>query len=296
MSNSSIIKVTIGGAIALFALLFISMSIYTVDEGNVGIIKRWGQAINQVEPGLHFKIPVSDEVVEIEIRTRKNVEKMPVATSEQMPAEAVISVNWTVNKASVLDLYKKYGSLDQFENRILDPKLREASKAGISKFTAEQNINSREKVTNKIYSDFLKKISSYPITINSMQYEDIKLPKNYIASISAKQTAKNERDAEKFKLEKQGLEAQRAVNTAKAERDAAKARADGVAYKIEAEAKANAKKITLIADAEAKAIKKKAEALKNNKNLIEYQKALNWDGKLPNTVMGSNPGVIMSIK
>jgi len=109
-------------------------------------------------------------------------------------------------------------------------------------------------------------------------------------------TTKNERDAEKFKLEKQALEAQRAVNTANAERDAAKARADGVAYKIETEAKANAKKIALIAGAEAKAIKQKAQALKNNPAVIDYMRAERWSGNYPTTMMGNNPNVLMQLK
>jgi len=289
------IKLVILGTIAILFAGLIASAIYTVDEGHVGIIKRWGKAIDQVDPGLHFKMPISDKVVEIETRTKKTVEKMSVATSEQMPSEATISVNWTPDKTMILDIYKKYGSLKQFENRILIPKLREAAKAGISKYTAEENINNREKVTQTIKELFLEKMKKYPITINSVQYENIKLPENYIKSIAAKQTAKNERDAEKFRLEKQALEAQRAVNTAKAERDAAKARADGKAYQIEAEAKANAKKIRLLAKAQAEAIKLKALALQNNNALIEYEKAKRWDGKLPNTVMGGNPGILMKI-
>ena len=51
-----------------------------------------------------------------------------------------------------------------------------------------------------------------------------------------------------------------------------------------------------IAEAEAKAMKIKAESLKSNVDLIEYQKAISWDGKLPQTVLGSNPGVLMNLK
>jgi len=288
---SSITVIIIGIA----GLAFMS-SMYTVDEGHVGVIKRFGKAVSQVDPGLHFKAPFIDDVKEIEVRTKKNVETMPVATSEQMRAVAKVSVNWTVDRNKVLELYKKYGSLKQFEERILDPKLREAAKAGIAKFTAEENINQRNKVTSVIYDLFTKEIKGYPITINSMQYEDIQLPKKYLESIDRKQTAKNERDAEKYRLEKQALEAQRAVNTAKAQRDAAKAKADGIAYKIKVEAQAKAEKIKLIASAQAEAIKKKALALQNNKALIEYEKALRWNGQLPQTVLGSDQNLFMNLK
>lgn len=56
---------------------------------------------------------------------------MSVATSEQMKATAIVSINWSVQKPAVINLFKEYGSLEQFENKILDPKLREAAKLGI---------------------------------------------------------------------------------------------------------------------------------------------------------------------
>ena len=45
-----------------------------------------------------------------------------------------MSINWTVEKASAMDLFIKYGGLEQFENRILDPKLRSAAKAALAQF------------------------------------------------------------------------------------------------------------------------------------------------------------------
>lgn len=283
-------------AIPIFVIIIGFSSIYTVDEGYMGVVKRLGQVTGQVNPGLHFKAPFIDEIIHLEIRTKKNVESMPVATKEQMRADATISVNWTVKKEAVLDLYKQYGSLEQFEERVLDPRLREVSKRSISKYTAEENINTREAVTDTIKSEFMEKVSGLPVTIDSIQYENIDLPQIYLTSINAKQTAKNERDAEQFKLEKQKLEAMRAVNTAEANKQSAQLEADGIAYKIKVESEAEAGKIAIIAEAEAKAMKIKAESLKSNVDLIEYQKAISWDGKLPQTVLGSNPGVLMNLK
>jgi regulator of protease activity HflC (stomatin/prohibitin superfamily) len=287
------ILLTVIGVVGFFAFM---SSMYTVNEGHVGVVKRFSEAVSQVDPGLHFKLPFVDSVDEIEIRTRKNVETMPVATKEQMRAQATVSTNWTVKKEFVLELYKKYGSLAQFEERILDPKLRTMTKEGIAKFTAEENINQREKVSALIYENFAKVVEEYPIVADTLQYEDLKLPEKYLKSIDDKQTAKNERDAEAFRLEKQAQVAQQAVNTANAERDAAKARADGQAYKIQKEAEAQAKAIQLKGEAEAKAIKAKATALKNNPLIVELTKAQNWNGALPTTMMGDGQGVLMDMR
>ena len=103
-------------------------SIYTVTEGHIGIVKRFSEAKEQVNPGLHFKVPFVDSVEEIEVRRRKNEEKRASSTKEQMPVTVRVSVNWTVDKTAALELFRQYGGLSQFENRILDPRFRSATK------------------------------------------------------------------------------------------------------------------------------------------------------------------------
>ena len=69
----------------VFCLGLLLSAFYTVEEGHVGIVKTFGEAKSQVDPGLHFKVPFIDTVEEMEVRTRKNVEDMASSTSEQMP-------------------------------------------------------------------------------------------------------------------------------------------------------------------------------------------------------------------
>jgi len=269
---------------------------YTIDEGHVGIVKRFGEATTQVNPGLHTKIPFAETVEELEIRTRKNIENMKASTFEQMPVQAEVSVNWTVIRAEAFELYKGYGGLDQFENRILDPRLRSATKDALARFKAEQIIQNRGQVIQKIEETLLDAMSDFPVKLDSVQIENLILPAKYLQSIETKQTEKNLAAAEKHRLERQKLEAQREVNTAEAKRDAEKARADGSAYAITIEARAEAEAIKVKGLAEAEAMMKKAQALKANKNLVEYVKAQQWDGKLPSTVMGSDQGILWNMK
>ena len=232
--------------IAMVLAVFLVMSaMYTVDEGHVGIIKRFGEATEQVNPGLHTKIPFVDSVEMLEIRTRKNVEKLRAATHEQMPLTAEVSINWTVIRTEAFDLFKSYGGLTQFENRILDPKLRSATKDALARYKAEELIQNRSQVIARIEELLLDEMKAYPVKLDSAQIEDLVLPQKYIQSIETKQTEKNLAAAEKHRLERQKLEAQREVNTAMAQRDAAKAKADGKAYSIKIEAQAEAEAIKL---------------------------------------------------
>jgi regulator of protease activity HflC (stomatin/prohibitin superfamily) len=289
-------KGPIVGAIAgLFGLSLIYSAMYTVDEGHVGIIKRFGEAKEQVNPGLHTKIPFVDDVEVLEIRTRKNVEKLNASTHEQMPVTAEVSINWTVMREQAFDLFKSYGGLTQFESRILDPKLRSAAKDALARYKAEELIQNRSQVIAQIEELLVEEMKEYPVKLDSAQLENLVLPQKYIQSIETKQTEKNLAAAEMHRLERQKLEAQREVNTAMAQRDAAKAKADGQAYSIRVEAEAQAEAIKLKGLAEAEAIQKKAEAIKANATLVDYVRAQQWNGQMPTTVMGADQSVLWSM-
>lgn len=258
---------------------------FITKEGHVDVVKRFGKAISVAQPGLNFKIPLIDTTDTIEIRTRKNMEEMSAATAEQMPVSATVSMNWSANQETILDLYKSYGSLEQFEFRVIDPKFRAITKESIAKFTAEETINKRDQVEQRLRDYLTTATQDLPIKISSLNIENIELPKNYLQSIEVKQTEKNLADAEVFKLEKQNLEAQRAVNTANAD-----------AQSITLRAKAEADAIKLKGEAEAKAIEAKSKALQGNPLIVQLTQAQQWDGKLPTHMMGEGSNFLLDMR
>ena len=274
---------TIITVVVAISLLF--SSVYTVNEGHIGIVKRFSEAKEQVNPGLHFKVPFIDSVEEIEVRTRKNEERMASSTKEQMPVTVVVSVNWTVDKTAALELFRQYGGLTQFENRILDPRFRSATKDVIPRYDAEKLIQDRASAIQAIELNFIEEMKDFPVTVDNIQIENIQLPAKYLTSIETKQTEKNLADAEKHKLARQNLEAQRDVNTAKA-------KADGI--KLVAIAEAESIRIKGLAEAEA--ITAKAKALGNNPLIVKLTEAQNWDGKLPATILGSSNMPILDMR
>jgi regulator of protease activity HflC (stomatin/prohibitin superfamily) len=272
------------GSIAV-VLIILASSVYTVNEGHIGIVKRFSEAKEQVNPGLHFKVHFIDSVEEIEVRTRKNEERMASSTKEQMPVTVSVSVNWTVDKTAALELFRQYGGLSQFESRILDPRFRSATKDVIPRFDAEKLIQDRASAIQAIEANLIEEMKEFPVTVDNIQIENIQLPAKYLTSIETKQTEKNLAAAEEHKLARQNLEAQRDVNTAKA-------RADG----IRAVAIAEAEAIRIKGLAEAEAITAKAKALGNNPLIVKLTEAQNWDGKLPATMLGGQNMPILDLR
>ena len=299
MTPRMVKKLMIWGAIGLVVLITILLSFYTVPEGHIGVIKRFGKAVDQVGPGMHFKVPYVDGVEQIEVRQRKNVEQLAAATANQLPIGATVSINWTVNTGSAMELFIKYGGLDQFETRILDPKLRSAAKAAISHFPADKLIRNRQEVVATIMELMLKELSEFPITINSPQLENIHLPESYADAVRQKEIAREGAEREKHALEKQRLVAQQEVNTAIANAEARRIHADAKAYQVitiaTSEANAEAYKVTTVAEAEAQAITQVSEALEGSPLYIELTKAKRWDGMVPKTILGGDSGVLLSL-
>lgn len=167
--NANSMKKPITAGVVGIAILSVLWSVfYTIDEGHVGIVKRFGEATTQVNPGLHFKVPFADSIEELEIRTRKNAEALKASTFEQMPVQAEVSVNWTVIRSEAFELYKNYGGLDQFENRILDPRLRSAAKDALARFKAEQIVQNRGQVIQKIEEKLLQTMNEFPVKLDSV--------------------------------------------------------------------------------------------------------------------------------
>lgn len=268
---------------------------YTVPEGHVGIVKQFGKAIEQTDPGFHLKFPFVQSVENMEVRQRKSVEEMSAATENQLPITAIVSVNWTVQKESAMDIFIKYGGLEQFESRILDPKLRQVAKAELSKFRADELIRERENARTAIQNELVEVVAGLPIIIDSPQIENINLPPQYMEAVMAKERAREDAEREKNVLEKQRLEALQKVNTADAEKQAAEKTADGKAYAIRAEAEARAEAIRMEGEAEADKVRAINEALAANPMLVEYEKAKRWDGAVPKMMTGDGTGFLMNL-
>ena len=269
-------------------LVLITSTIYTVSEGYVGIVKRFGKAIHQVGPGIHVKVPFVDAITNIEVRQRKSIEELPAATQDQLPITAAVSINWTVVSSSTIEMFRQYGNLDQFENRILNPKLRSATKAALSRFPANKLIQERQTVVAEIMNTMTEELTEFPITVNSPQLENIELPQRYVEAVEAKETAREDAEREKHVLEQQRLRALQAVNSAQADAESKKLGADAEAYRVRAAADAEAYRVATEAEAEASAIEMITVQLAKSPDYIRLVTAKNWDGKLPGTMLGGN--------
>ena len=292
-------NVIMGGSVvgALVVLGAIGGSFYTVPEGHVGIVTSFGKAVKQVEPGLHMKVPYIQGVVEVETREKRNTETFNASTRDELPIATTVSVNWIVDGENdgALQMYRQYGSLDQFEDRVIDPLLSQAVKAAVSRFSASELIQDRSKAAAEIAQELQLVMNRVPANVKSPQIENVKLPQSYLEAVQRKEEARQETNAERERLARQKLEAQRDVQTAEAAAQAERARADAKAYVTETESVAEAEAIKRLGDAQAAALMAAGKALKDNPLVVQLEQMKRWDGTLPRMQMGGQPSFLMQL-
>jgi len=268
------------GIVVVLALVTTYLGVYKVHTGYTGIVMRNGAIIGVADPGLHFKIPYMDNVEEIETRNRGTHLELSVSSGDPMLLPIKATVNWIANHDKLKQLFADYGSLEQFESRVILPAFNAGIKDATARFTVTQLIKDRTKLGDLALEFVKNKVPRDVVTITELYIVNVDFPQQYTKQILATQVAQQAAQEQKFKLEQQNYVAQEKTQTAEASAAATRAQADADAHAIEVNGKATAEAIEL-----------KAKALSTNPQLIEYEKVLHWGGTFPTTFMGGDSGL-----
>jgi regulator of protease activity HflC (stomatin/prohibitin superfamily) len=266
------------GAIGLFVLISAWLAAFNTQAGTVDIVLRWGAPVRVTEPGLNFKIPYVETRHTIELRERAFTKTYESASRDPMELNVSVALNWAVNKEHVVQMYNQFGDLDQFEQRIIAPRLPDAVKAIVSRFAVNELLTKRNELRDQAKAAALAVIPQQIMTITGFAVTNVEFPKAYTQQIAAVQVAREAANAQEQELRKQNFKAQEVFNTAKAQADATKAQADAEAYSIAIKGKAQL-------DIQ----ERQGAILKSNPLLVDWERAVRLvPGVLPHTFVGGD--------
>ena len=251
-------------------------SMYTVDQGERGVVLHYGEVSKVADPGLHFKWPYVDRVVRVPTRTTTGTMKDIFAySSDQQPAQIALSVTFAVTDDGVEDLYTQFGKIDNLYELAIVPIVKQEIKTVFGQFTAIRSVQHREELNNKTRDAIVGALAKYPyLRIESVQIENVDFSDAYEQTIEDRMKAEVEVERYKQNLERERIEAQIAATRAQGQADA----------QIKA-AEAEAKAIELRSKAEADSINTKGEALRKNPEIIRLIQTEKWNGILPQTML-----------
>jgi regulator of protease activity HflC (stomatin/prohibitin superfamily) len=234
--------------------------------------------VRVTEPGLNFKIPFAETRHTVELRERAYTKSYESASRDPMELNVSVALNWAINKEHVVQMYNQFGDLDQFEQRIIAPRLPDAVKAVVSRFAVNELLTKRNELRDQARAAALAVIPQQIMTITGFAVTNVEFPKAYTQQIAAVQVAREAANAQEQELRKQNFKAQEVFNSAKAQADATKAQADAEAYSIAIKGKAQL-------DIQ----ERQAAILKSNPLLIDWERAVRLvPGVLPQTFVGGD--------
>ena len=271
----------IGGIAVLIVLLVFVTCTATVETGYTGIVTTFGKVEDvTLEAGLHFKSPFQ-RIIAMDNREQKTSFTTEAFSSDIQQVNIIGSINYAINKSTAMNLFKEVGT-DYF-NKLVYPRMLEITKGVFSKYSAENLVANREKLSQDIRDGLDKELTDYGINVISLSIENLDFTDAFTDAVEAKQVAAQR------KLQAEIEQAQMTMETQQqAERRRIDAEAAANVAKINADADAYATKVR--SEAEAEANKKIAESL--TENLIKFNEIKNWDGKLPTFMAGEGTSTI----
>ncbi len=267
----------------------------TVPTGHTGIVTTFGNVESYTyEAGVHFTAPWKT-VVNMDNRNQKAMIDLLSFSSDIQEVSVTYTLNYQIQKENAQDIYRTIG-ISYFDT-VITPRIQEAVKSVIAKYTAEQLLEMRADLSNEIKNILTEKLAAYNIEVLDTSLENLDFSDAFTNAVEAKQVAAQKSQQAKIEQEQALMEAEYAKNIAET-----KANADAAVAKIAAQADLDVTKIQ--ADAAEYAGQKDAaiigqvrdifakdpENLSNEdiEALLLYYYIQKWNGTLPETYFGAD--------
>jgi modulator of FtsH protease HflC len=268
-------KTTIG-VLGFLILLIIFTSLFTVTQGQQGIILRLGRLVEDsntgkvmvLEPGLHVKIPFIDYVRVFDTRIQTmDIKSTRIVTKEKKDVMVDYYVKWHIT--DLAQYFKSTGGSGLKAETLLDQQLNTLLRAQFGKRTISEVVTGgRDDVTDLLRKAAGKQASELGINVVDVRIKGIELPANTSNAIYQRMRADMQKIANRH----------RADGQAAAEQIQAKADADVMV--LLATTNSKAQQIRAVGQAKAAAIYEKAYTQNPNffalyKSLLAYEASFN---------------------
>lgn len=249
------------GVSGLILLILLFGTYFTIPAGYCGVLTTFGAASqNVLAPGLHFKLPVIQDAVRMNVQVQKNQLTEHAASLDLQDVETTVATNWNINDGDVSWIYQKIGMEPVLNDRIIQPVVSNAVKSVVAHYNAEELVTKRDQVRLQIEDLIRKNLKPYHVNVDvdGVSITDFQFSSDYSNAIEQKQVAQQRAQQAEYELQQAKVEAERQI--------------------AQAQGQAEAQKLL-------------QQTL--TPQLIQQQAIQKWDGRLP-TVVGGN-GVLPMI-
>jgi regulator of protease activity HflC (stomatin/prohibitin superfamily) len=238
--------------IAVLVLIFAFSSATVVDPGHRGVRITLGKVSpTPLEEGVHVKIPMFQQIKQLDIRTLRWADVTQSYTKDVQQADVSFVLTYSLEPAYAVEMYRTVG--EDWSQKLIGQVVYEELKRELGQHEAVTLIATRDQAARAIESGVRAKLAEKHILISGLQITNIDYTKEFENSVEAKVIAQ-----------------QRAIEE------------QNRTVQIEQQAKQK----VISAEAEAESMRIRAKALESNLRLVEWEAVQKWDGKLPQYQLG----------
>src|ERR1700733_12544238 len=246
-SAGEVVGVVIVAALAAVGIvtLFASRFIKIVQQGSVGVVKRFGEFKTVDQPGLHILTPFIDRMEKIDVR------EFPM-TGDQQSVITKDNVSLWVSATifcQVIDVRSALFEINDFQLAV-DQLSRTALRAVFGELSLDQALSERETINSRMQDHMADATAKWGVRLNRIEILDITPPMNVVQAMSEQKEAEQHKRAAILKSEG---EQQAAINSAGGRKQAAVLEAEGAKEAAILRAEAEMKVLELNAEGEKKA-------------------------------------------
>jgi membrane protease subunit HflC len=223
--------------VGIFALIILSLSVFTVDQRQNAIVFQLGEIVSvKKEPGLYFKIPFIQNVryFDTRILTLKSEEAERFITSEKKPVLVDSYVKWRIE-----DVKQYYLSVGGDESRAmirLSQTINDRLRAEFRERTVHDVVSGeRDKIMDILRTETDRDARKIGVHVLDVRIKRVDLPDNVSVDVYRRMEAERKRVANELRAQGAGAaekiradaDRQREVIIAEAYRDAQQIKGEG---------------------------------------------------------------------
>jgi regulator of protease activity HflC (stomatin/prohibitin superfamily) len=280
-----------------FLFIFGVRSCTTVPNGYVGVVVHMlggAKGVDVEERGMgRYFLGFNDEMYLFPTFTQNETwegekESITFQTKEGLNVNADIGISYHIDPNKVSVVFQKYR---KGINEISDIYLRNMVRDSLVKAASFQDVETvygqgKTELLSSVETSVKKEVEPIGIVVEHIYWVGtLHLPQTVVENINRKINATQMAMTRENEIQQTKAEAQKAIEEA-----------NGIAQSKLAVARAEAESTKIQGEAEASAIEAKSKALNASPQLVQYEIARNWDGKLPTTTMGSGSIPMLNIK
>jgi regulator of protease activity HflC (stomatin/prohibitin superfamily) len=210
-------------ALGVFLLLLVLSSLFTVKQQTIAILERFGKFHSLKGPGLHFKIPVFDNIAgKINLKIQQLDVLVETKTFDDVFVKMKVSVQYMILKDSVYDaFYQLQNPQDQITSYVFD-----TVRAEVPKMKLDDVFVRKDDIANAIKRELGEAMSGYGYGIVKALVTDIDPDVEVKISMNRINASEREKIAAEYEGEAERI---RIVAKAKAEAESKRLQGQGIA-------------------------------------------------------------------